>query len=416
MIQYIKSYYVYKSADSETHIDNLANFKLSDLYNLYLHVYHEVKDTISGVTYYIDMSKYKEIYNHSSDTVLVFLSNLSKEEFTATEPPFEEIVVATYHDAHRAGYRAYPSRIGVSLDTNLPLSYKKDLAINRPDFNTDLKDVFNTCLVTVNGYVHYLDFDGSILHVKDGGSTYLRTKDNQLGFINFSKIGKINCSHFNDADIKNEVFPNEQLRPLNEKIILSLNKDITNKSVILSLGGYLIFPEENLFYQSGNNEFTLIPNSIDLVGKFLESYNYLDNSSLGLDLSVQYPDRINIQEFLSDEVLRKYLMMSQTFIIIVDNPELYTNKIAIRRSTYPGMFVTYQEPIYPLITNHGKIGEYWKTHEDGQWSVNVNDIFLKNFTLTDKLVSQLNVVTTAQNPTIPFYKTQGVFLRISSVK
>ena len=62
------------------------------------------------------------------------------------------------------------------------------------------------------------------------------------------------------------------------------------------------------------------------------------------------------------------------------------------------------------------MAEYWKTFEDGQWSVTVRDSFLRNFVLSSRPDAQLNVVSPAAIPTQTFHHSRGYLMQIGTYK
>jgi len=108
------------------------------------------------------------------------------------------------------------------------------------------------------------------------------------------------------------------------------------------------------------------------------------------------------------------MTLSQSFLVLVDTPNLVTNKIELRHSQLPGMFTAYQDPVYPLLVNYGKVGEYWKTHEDGYWSVTVQDSFLRNYILSQQPIYHLPNITNNLLPSKPFWHSRGYLLEIAA--
>lgn len=419
MLIYIKSIGIINGQNETSVETNLSNITIKYQLSIYNQLFHIVKKDNEDTLYYLDMEKYRINYQDSDLTTLYFLDEVADNDLLLN-PPFTYIGTVKYHDAHKVNYRALPCRIDTNINTPLPVYYRKDLFVRRITREVNYSQLRKQVLVTVNGYIHLTDtnlennVDG--LYIIDGGNTYLRSNDNQLGFLDFRDVGELSFYPFKNDDIINEIYPNQDLRPLRDKTIFKTNTSLEGKSVILSMGGYLIFPDYRWFYQTGENEFTFIPLNINILEKFFESYNYLKLDHLGLDFSNQFPDRVNVNEYLSDDVLRKYFTMSQTFLIVVDTPSLYTQSILINKGGYPGKFFTYQEPKYPLIMNHGKIAEYWSVKEGNAWSISIADGFLRNFTFGYKQSEQLNVVTDAQQPMMPFMESKGNMLQIYTRK
>ena len=183
---------------------------------------------------------------------------------------------------------------------------------------------------------------------------------------------------------------------------------------MLVLGGYLLFVDNKSFFQINDDTFALNFNEMPLLERYFESNPYLNLKHLGLPESSDNISLVNVQEFFSDEVLTKYLTLSQTFFVVLDSPSIFTNKIYLRPSNLPGMFTAYKEPKYPFFVNNGRIAEYWKIFEDGHWTVNVQDSYLKNNVFSSKPESELVNVSDNNIPLRPYYNSRGFLLEIGS--
>ena len=91
------------------------------------------------------------------------------------------------------------------------------------------------CLISVNGLLHKADGSVNGLYVRDGAKSSRIANKTNVGIISFKDVGEFDIIPINRNMIKQ---PSETLR-LKEKIYLDLNTDLSNKTVLLSLGGYL---------------------------------------------------------------------------------------------------------------------------------------------------------------------------------
>ena len=90
-------------------------------------------------------------------------------------------------------------------------------------------------------------------------------------------------------------------------------------------------------------------------------------------------------------------------------------KTPIHKTQLPNMFISYEEPKYPLIVNNGKIVNYWSTYEDKQYSVTCTDSLINNYVYdTVDLNSEYSVDNT-KITTNPQSIPDPYFLKISSV-
>jgi hypothetical protein len=121
----------------------------------------------------------------------------------------------------------------------------------------------------------------------------------------------------------------------------------------------------------------------------------------------------NVDELFSDEVIKRYMTLTQSFLVLVDIPYMVSEKIHLRHSSMPGMFTAYQDPTYPLIVGYGKVAEYWKIHESGHWSVTVHDSFMRNFVYSEAPPQQLHQVTDNLLAGQPYHHSRGFLLQLA---
>jgi hypothetical protein len=106
--------------------------------------------------------------------------------------------------------------------------------------------------------------------------------------------------------------------------------------------------------------------------------------------------------------------LSQSFLVFIDNPDLFIEYDTLRRSSLANIYTSYTQPKYPLTLGYGRLGDYWSVIEDGQWSVTVQDNIKWNYIFNTvpegDLISYDNGVTSWD----PFEKSRCQFMRIGS--
>jgi hypothetical protein len=216
--------------------------------------------------------------------------------------------------------------------------------------------------------------------------------------------------------IKPEDITSEENTELRDKLFFSVDYDFTDQSYFLVLGGYLVFPDAEIFHRTGDHVFTLNMRKICYLERLYESLRYINLSSLNLAEFSQNSEIIYAEEAWSDAVIKRYFTLSQSFLVAVDCPLLTVTKRYIRKSPWPGAFTTYKDPQYPLIIGYGKLGEYWKVHEDGYWACNVVDSYYRNYVFSETQTSQLNSITPNMIPSKPYFHGRGYLLEIGGYK
>lgn len=373
--------------------------------------YKEISLTLlrGGEEVFVDFNQLRPEYATYNNTLPVLLQALGSRQLEEMEKiPFRNFRYARYTDSLRVGYKTQLVKRGVAWPDEYPRSEKTDLLITRPDYNTDLTMLHTHCLVSVNGILHQTDTDGTHAFAVDGGKTVQIGNYGHVGLTSFVDIGKLEKLSFDEASISTP----DASGKLWDMVGFTTDVDLTDKSVMLSLGGYLVLPQDQVFWQNGENEFRLNLRRLPYLERIQESRNFIDISSLGLTESELNPANLNIKEVTSNEVIKKYFGLSQSFLIVIDRKDVFTNKIALRQSMLPGLFTAYQEPTYPLIVGHGRMAEYWKVQEGGYWAVNAQDTWYRRYTFSQQSVSGLVNVSDQLSFDRPYFDSKGILLEI----
>lgn len=398
-----------KQPNSRWEVVDVSTIPVYDIFFNYRKLYLTLSATFSADPIYVDFETFRLKYSSFPGTVAEMFTDNDTDSFdTIAEIPTPDIKFAYFKDAFKAGYKVQMVGRTYAFGSNIPRAERKDLRVNRDKPTTNMQDVYDHCLFTVNGYFHITDTDGDFLYVLNGGASSYKSRQNQLGIWSFKNIAPIKTVLIKD----DMLFKQAEESTFSTKTYIKLNENIENKTVMLSLGGYLVKMEKDIFFPIGNNTFCLNLGNLPLLERYYESVNCLDLSSLGLQSSTNNSNQISIEQFYSDAVIRKYLTLDQSFIIIIDKEDIFFNQYYLRHSNLPGMFTSYSEPKYPLFTGQGKISEYWSVKEDGQWAVNVNDSFLQNKVFSTVVNKNLNTVGDGKVPTKTFFNSRGYMLEI----
>ncbi len=405
MYSFVNAVCLARSIGSQWHEVDLGPILVFDIFTTYAKVYLTLSHPDIHDNVYVDLDTLRvefSSFNGTLEDLLIHLDNRT----LATVPalPSTDVKAAKYSDAIRSQYKIDITKIGVVIPDNYPANELDDLKITRPKYPTDMHLLHSHCLLSVNGFYHMTDSDGSSAFVYNGAKTMRKSRMNHLGILSFLDIGAIEKVRIDPLLI----YPQTPTSPLQEKIYFDVEQDLTNKSCILVLGGYLVFPSEGVFWQSGERTFALDIHQIPFPERLQESNLYMDLTSLGLSTL----DPIDPLELYSDIVLKKYLTMMESYLVIVDTPNLITNQIFLRHSHLPGMFTSYQDPTLPLIVNYGKVAEYWKTLEDNHWSVTVQDSFLRQYVLSQQPIYQQLTINDHLLPHQPYQHSHGFLLEI----
>lgn len=397
--------------------EDLADIYVFNIYGAYRGVYIVVTHPSIGdgeTELYVNMDDIRSEYSSFTGTLAeLMVYNGNKTLPTVEALPNTNYKYCRYSDAFQVGYIVDLAIVGEVPPPNYPRSEYNDLSIIRPRYKTDMTLIHNYCLTTVNGFLHRTDAesDGSKAYIIDGGRTFRHQRDNQVGILSFKDIGRVTKIPITDEMI-HTVDDNTLLYDRTQLVLTDI--DITNKTVLLSVGGYLLLPDDTSFFQNGDQAFIVDLSQLPFLERFYESSHYLDLSSLGLGESIINPSLVNVEELTSDAVIRKYYQLPQSFIIVIDTPNLYSRKLYLNSPVLPGEFISFIQPTYPLMVGYGKMAEYFSSQEDLQWHLSVKDSFYRNFVLTYSHPDEMVDVVDHKVPMSPYYHSKGFFLEMYS--
>lgn len=280
---------------------------------------------------------------------------------------------AKYADGFRAGYKIEAVARDVSPDVVYPEEDKIDLLMSKPGVDYSL--FFHNCLVNVNGFYHRIDAGAGGVTVRDGMKSQHISHEANIGILSFREMAPITCIPITDSMIYKQ--RNDQL--MRDRAYVNLGIDVSNKTVMLVLGGYLHVLDPQTFYRVSDKAFAIDFGNLQLVDRFFESRKYIDLSSLGLAVSSRNADQVGIGDLYSDRSLTAYLKLSQTFFVVMDKPDIFVQRQALRAPPTPNLYYGPYLPVFPLIVGAGKVANYWYDFEDGMWSYSCVDSLHQNY-------------------------------------
>lgn len=414
MYQYISSLSLTTTINAQWQTTDVVDMALSVMYSRYRQTYLTVKESITDKEFYVPMEAYRTTLATSSLTVaewLVTMDGVTLE--TVPELPNKDLVSAKYANAILSGYKIELAKAGYPYPDAMPQSELVDLSLTRPQYPTDLSLIHTHCLTKVNGYYHRTAFDGTKAFILDGGITAAMKRCSHTGIVSFLDIGTIEEKQLTDEDF----MPLTEGAPLKEGIIINLPAEAEGKSIIFILGGYMVQPEPGVFYPNSPTSWVLNIQGLPYFQRIFESRKEIDLSSLKLETLDTNKEHALVQaSLLSDETLSAYMKLSQTYIAIVDTPNLYYDQIHVRVSNIPGLITSYQEPDFPLVMGYGKQVEYSKIQETQYWALRVADSWYKQFAFSTAPTRNVQVLTDHWVTWKPYLRTNGYLLVISGKK
>lgn len=375
MYTLVKAYGVKKAINSLWGDQDLTGLKLFELFQLYRQLYLELSNPFLAENVYVDMMQLDWQYQSSEQTLEELFQdqpNLSLD--TVSQIPLYETKKAFYMDAFRANYKVYVNTPGQKPDSNTDIRTKTEIAIYRE--GTSPKDIHDYCLLTVNGYLHRTDHDDKYCYVTEGGSSWLKSRQNTCGISSFERIGKVHKVPF-DLD---QISKTSQDSLLSDQFFLQIPDAYKNMAIMLSIGGYLVTPTEEMLTFINDDTYVVNANRLQYIERYLESRNFINTQSLELTEFGRDKDKFSITELLSDEVYRRYLQLPQSFLIAVETDSLVFQRQYLRHRKLANKYIAYHNPTDMMFLGRGRAADYWKNPDEELWDINVPDGYRPRYT------------------------------------
>lgn len=265
-------------------------------------------------------------------------------------------------DVYQAGYsvnRIHPNDVD---NVNVyPLRDKTDVFITKP--LSDVTPLHKRTLTTVNGLLHINVPARRGLQIKDAGKSLDIENEALLGVISFENVADIEQVPIVDEMI-GEYDP---VYGLKSAAYLNLDRNLTNKTVLLSFCGRLLGADGLIEVINPQGGIRINLYQLDLLQIIQESKVKIDLSSLDLDERLYQANAIHLADvFDNNGVVRELLKLSQTFIIIVDTPILVKDCKLLSTTKLDGRIESENFIQLPYVTAEGLLIPYWlKTYQNG---------------------------------------------------
>ena len=404
MYEYMQATCLARKLGSTWTNPDIRNAQLMFLFSTYQKIYLTLKRSVDSAEVYVDLGAYRDTLCYSLKTLSQHLQSLGSQTLqTVDKLPDTKLRRAVFATAWQNAYQVNTSKFGLADITNYPAGYLSDLLLTRSSYpQTDLRLIDSHCLVSVCGFLHKTKSLTGASFVIDAMNTVRRSGVSTVnpGILSFLDVGALEKVDILETDIT----PLDAGAALNTKLCIQTKKAYTNKSFILSLFGYPVFCEKSVFWQLSDNKFCLDMNKLRFIEKFMRARAYLDFTDLGLTTQANNKDAVSLAELQSDAVIKKLLTHPNSFLCVVDTPNLTPVISDIHQFLTPGCFsVESQRPSFLLLADNGRVAEYWVSPEGERYSVTVSDDYLRNFIFDSAPTSQNTMITP---DAVPSNKTQ----------
>lgn len=294
--------------------------------------------------------------------------------FNLSSLPFTGSVIgkAFYSDILEAGFGITTAIPGGMPNDRHADEVREDVLITVPKTLTpDLLQ--DNCLFTVAGYLHrpYATVNG--VYLRGGGTTLNRSNQNTCGVISFSTLGGIKTHGITEDMLSALPDPEARTRKLTQPVFVKVpDYDPKKQTVMLSLMGVLL-PLGKTFREVGDGIFEIN----------LARYNYMmawmraerimgfKDIKLKIEQNKHKPTQLSMFDVAGYEFVKGILTCSQTFLIVINNPSIYCDKVQLETTQNSMAFMHSDIVDAPVVDSQGVLMDYLLTHELDQWIVDV---------------------------------------------
>lgn len=324
--------------------------------------------------------KVSDIYSllmttNRSQTVQQWLTSMASETLPVHENGWELIegsVIQT--DLLDVGFRANLVDINNKEDAD---KHREDLVnVRLNDGSSRYSEYGENCIFTCNGLLHIHDCNNEGIFLQGAGlSTYIENKI-QFSALSFKALGGVRV-----IPITPSMISRHNGGRYHDGFYINVgDKDLTNKTVMLSICGVLHYNDQNYSVIS-DSDIKVHWSNVGLVERFVE---FRDKIHWGLiedrvGLSSEETTYVDLTAAQEDDVILHALQMDQTFVIVVDTDQVSYDKVVLERTRLPGRFLSNTQPTGPVVLGNGLINPYRVREEgSGVYSVVMADNWLKN--------------------------------------
>ncbi len=295
---------------------------------------------------------------------LTSINNATLPIVTKLPSPRERWV--KYEDAFKAGYDVNLIAIGRHMDSQLPNGDKNDVFLTKSD--VDFTAMWRYFMVSINGFFHRVALGPDGIYAIDGGRTHRLSNKNIAGLLSFREVAKMEQIPITPSMVTS-VNPDQ---PLSAGAFIGLPSSVAGKTVLLVIGGYLHILDDT--YQVVSDHLLKVDiSNLNLADRYFHSQGKINLESLDIDTGSANSKQISVSSLYSDDVLRAYLSLPQSFVVVLDTTDVYLRKHRVDNTRLPGVYQ--QEGPFkrlPMFGTHGALLDYVAYKEDQKFVYNTN--------------------------------------------
>lgn len=352
MYQYIRAVGLYKDGPTGEQLLDIAQYRLKDVAKYFSEMLVVIKDLLSDeAEVVINLNDYREEINTLDLTIQQWLDAKSSVPLiTSNKVPGNEYRYVTCGDIQYQGFSLLPGNAKLSADKQdkLTTTGAPDLRVQKTLLSQVNYGLLQTnCLWTVNGYLTRSVATEDCLYLLNAGRSFNVYDNIHVGYLNFTTLSKLSTYPLTKDQIK--------YQNIDGKIqaLIKTNLDFTNKQVWMSIAGQLYLTD--IVRPRGKDSLRVDLSMVDLMSKIYTAKNYINLDGV-LDQERAIVDK---DYFRTEEFIVNLLTHHNTFLIVLDNPNLSVEVKPIVTYQFPFTYYTEETLKIPLLLASGSLPKYF---------------------------------------------------------
>lgn len=350
--------YTYKRAVGISQLDpkgeelvDISAIPAKDLFTQFSSLIIVVTDGLISQDVAIDLATYRGELATYTGTIQAWLNTKATVVLkTSNTLPGSEYRFVTSHDIQYEWFSLLPgdASLGDDRQDKLDVHSAPDIRVRKTD-NTDVdyQALVDNALWTYNGHLCRAVKGDNCIHLLNAGKHFHVADHGHVNCLNFNTVSKLKTYGIATADVRFEDKGTYQF--LHYKAPVSL----VGKTVWMSIGGRLFF--DDVVQVKGEKGITIRTDRVNWPIRIFDSKEVIDLSSV-----IDKERQVVPSDFFTTESFFKSLFTDpSSFLIVLDNPNLYVDVKPITTYHHPYTYHTAEERKIPLMTGGGLLPKFF---------------------------------------------------------
>lgn len=351
MYTYKRAVGISRSVPRGEELLDISAVQTKDLFAQFDKLIIVIHDELAFQDVALDASYYQNQLTSFTGVVQDWLTaNASVPLITSNDLPGSEHRFATYHDIQYKWFSLLPGDVnrGDDHQEHLTVHNAKDIRVTKTDGSAvDYKKLVNRTLWTVNNHLVRAVEGNECVYLLNAGKHFNVSDNIHVGNINFNTVSELTCYPITKEMIQYEGHDTYRFLHITSPV------SFKGKTVWASIGGRLYL--NDILQIRGENSAAINTEMVDWFSRIFDSKDFIDLSSI-IDKERQV---VSDDFFSTEEFFTKLLTDPSSFLIVFDNPHLYTEVKPLVVYQYPFTYHTGETRPLPFLTGGGLIPKYF---------------------------------------------------------